>query len=102
MMPHGRAQEQKITIGGTKDGTVLAYRIEITQDAGAYPKAGAFLPMLTILMTPGPYHIPRAEAWSTSVVTNTTPGRRLPGRGAARGRRRGRPGHGPVRRRGRG
>jgi len=73
VMPHGRAQEQKITIGGTKDGTVLAYRIEITQDAGAYPKAGAFLPMLTILMTPGPYHIPRAEAWSASVVTNTTP-----------------------------
>jgi aerobic carbon-monoxide dehydrogenase large subunit len=73
VMPHGRAQEQKITIGGTKDGRVLAYRIEITQDAGAYPKAGAFLPMLTILMTPGPYQIPRAEAWSASVVTNTTP-----------------------------
>jgi aerobic carbon-monoxide dehydrogenase large subunit len=73
VMPHGRAQEQKITIGGTKDGTVLAYRIEITQDSGAYPKAGAFLPMLTRLMTPGPYHIPRAESWSTSVVTNTTP-----------------------------
>jgi len=73
VMPHGRAQEQKITIGGTKDGTVLAYRIEITQDCGAYPKAGAFLPSLTILMAPGPYRIPRAEAWSTSVVTNTTP-----------------------------
>jgi carbon-monoxide dehydrogenase large subunit len=72
-MPHGRAQEQKITIGGTKDGTVLAYRIEITQDCGAYPKAGAFLPSLTRLMTPGPYNIPRAESWSTSVVTNTTP-----------------------------
>jgi carbon-monoxide dehydrogenase large subunit len=73
VMPHGRAQEQKITIGGTKDGTVLAYRMEILQDCGAYPKAGAFLPSLTILMTPGPYHIPRAESWSTSVVTNTTP-----------------------------
>jgi carbon-monoxide dehydrogenase large subunit len=73
VMPHGRAQEQKITIGGTKDGTVLAYRIEIIQDCGAYPKAGAFLPSLTRLMTPGPYNIPRAESWSTSVVTNTTP-----------------------------
>jgi carbon-monoxide dehydrogenase large subunit len=73
VMPHGRAQEQKITIGGAKDGTVLAYRIEILQDCGAYPKAGAFLPSLTILMTPGPYHIPRAESWSASVVTNTTP-----------------------------
>jgi len=73
VMPHGRGQEQKVTIGGTKDGTVLAYRIEIIQDCGAYPKAGAFLPSLTILMAPGPYNIPRAEAWSTSVATNTTP-----------------------------
>jgi len=73
VMPHGRAQEQKVTIGGTTDGTVLAYRIEIIQDCGAYPKAGAFLPSLTILMAPGPYNIPRAEAWSTSVATNTTP-----------------------------
>ena len=38
VMPHGRAQEQKITIGGTKDGTVLAYRIEITQDAARTPR----------------------------------------------------------------
>jgi carbon-monoxide dehydrogenase large subunit len=72
-MPHGRAQQHKITIGGMKDGTVLAYRIEILQDCGAYPKAGAFLPSLTRLMTPGPYNIPRAESWSWSVVTNTTP-----------------------------
>jgi carbon-monoxide dehydrogenase large subunit len=73
VMPHGRAQEQKITIGGMRDGTVLAYRLEIIQDCGAYPKTGAFLPSLTRLMTPGPYNIPRAESWSTSVVTNTTP-----------------------------
>ncbi|HEX3514344.1 MAG TPA: xanthine dehydrogenase family protein molybdopterin-binding subunit [Trebonia sp.] len=72
-MPHGRAQQHKITIGGMKDGTVLAYRIEILQDCGAYPKAGAFLPSLTILMTTGPYNIPRAESWAYSVATNTTP-----------------------------
>jgi carbon-monoxide dehydrogenase large subunit len=72
-MTHGRAQQHKVTIGGMKDGTVLAYRIEILQDCGAYPKIGAFLPQLTILMTPGPYNIPRAESWAHSVVTNTTP-----------------------------
>ena len=72
-MTHGRAQQQKITIGGMRDGTVLAYRLEIVQDCGAYPKAGAFLPSLTVLMTSGPYNIPRAESWSWSVVTNTTP-----------------------------
>jgi carbon-monoxide dehydrogenase large subunit len=72
-MTHGRAQIQKITIGGSRDGTVAAYRIEILQDSGAYPRFGAFLPFLTILMAPGPYAIPRAEAVATSVVTNTTP-----------------------------
>ena len=72
-MTHGRAQRQTVTIGGSADGTLQAYRLEIVQDSGAYPKAGAFLPMLTILMAPGPYAIGRAEAWSVSVVTNTTP-----------------------------
>jgi aerobic carbon-monoxide dehydrogenase large subunit len=72
-MTHGRAQTQTVTIGGSTDGVISAYRLEIVQDCGAYPKAGAFLPSLTILMTPGPYSIPRAESYSTSVVTNTTP-----------------------------
>jgi carbon-monoxide dehydrogenase large subunit len=43
------------------------------QDCGAYPRIGAFLPALTILMAPGPYDIPRAEAVAKAVVTNTTP-----------------------------
>ena len=72
-MTHGRAQRQTITIGGSRDGQVAAYRLEILQDSGAYPRFGAFLPFLTIMMAPGPYAIPRAEAVATSVVTNTTP-----------------------------
>src|SRR6516165_7597336 len=72
-MTHGRAQRQRVTIGGSRDGTVTAYRLEILQDAGAYPRFGAFLPALTILMAPGPYAIARAEAIGKSVVTNTTP-----------------------------
>ena len=72
-MTHGRAQLQTITIGGRRDGTVTAYRLEILQDSGAYPRFGAVLPALTILMAPGPYAIGRAEAVARSVVTNTTP-----------------------------
>jgi carbon-monoxide dehydrogenase large subunit len=72
-MTHGRAQRQTVTIGGRRDGTVTAYRLEILQDSGAYLRFGAFLPFLTILMAPGPYAIDRAEAVATSVVTNTTP-----------------------------
>ena len=72
-MTHGRAQRQTVTIGGSRDGTVTAYRLEILQDAGAYPRFGAFLPALTIMMAPGPYAIGRAEAVAKTVVTNTTP-----------------------------
>jgi carbon-monoxide dehydrogenase large subunit len=72
-MTHGRAQRQTVTIGGSRDGTVQAYRLEVIQDCGAYPKIGAILPSLTILMTPGPYAFPRAEAAAIAVVTNTVP-----------------------------
>ncbi len=72
-MTHGRGQRQTVTIGGRRDGTVEAYRLEILQDCGAYPKLGAILPSLTILMAPGPYAIGRAEAAGTSVVTTTAP-----------------------------
>jgi aerobic carbon-monoxide dehydrogenase large subunit len=72
-MTHGRAQQHTVTIGGSRDGNVQAYRLEIVQDAGAYPRIGAVLPMLTILMTTGPYDIPKAEAVAKVVVTSTTP-----------------------------
>jgi aerobic carbon-monoxide dehydrogenase large subunit len=72
-MTHGRAQQHTVTVGGSRDGDIKAYRLEIVQDAGAYPKIGAVLPMLTILMTSGPYEIPNAEAIAKVVVTNTTP-----------------------------
>ncbi len=72
-MTHGRAQRQVIKIGGTRDGRILAYRLEIVQDAGAYPRMGGFLPFLTRLMAAGAYDIPHVEAASRLVVTNTTP-----------------------------
>jgi aerobic carbon-monoxide dehydrogenase large subunit len=72
-MTHGRAQEQKITIGGTRDGCVLAYRLDVVQDTGAYPRMSGFLPFLTKLMAVGPYDIPHVQTASRVVVTNTTP-----------------------------
>ena len=72
-MTHGRAQHHTITIGGSRDGDVQAYRLEIIQDCGAYLKIGAILPYLTMLMTTGPYEIPNAESVATVVVTSTTP-----------------------------
>ena len=72
-MTHGRAQVQTVTIGGDRDGTIRAYRLHVLQDSGAYPKFGALLPSLTVLMAPGVYDIPVLETSFQSVVTNTTP-----------------------------
>jgi carbon-monoxide dehydrogenase large subunit len=72
-MTHGRAQRQTLTLGGTRDGRLLAYRLEIIQDTGAYPRMSGFLPSLTSLMAVGPYRIPHVETAFRVVVTNTTP-----------------------------
>jgi carbon-monoxide dehydrogenase large subunit len=71
-MVQGRAQLQTITIGGNRDGDVLAYRIDVLADAGAYPKIGVLLPMFTRMMAPGVYDIPKVESRARVVVTTTT------------------------------
>ena len=70
---HGRGQVQDVTIGGTRDGYVLAYRLEVLQDTGAYPRISGILPFLTRMMLTGTYDIPQAECVARSVVTNTVP-----------------------------
>ena len=69
---HGRAQRLEFTLGGTRDGKVLAYRLDILADSGAYPILGAFLPNLTGLMASAVYVVPKVEVESRSVVTTTT------------------------------
>ena len=72
-MLQGRGQLQTITIGGRRDGTVLAYRLDVLADAGAYPSLGTFLPFFTRQMAPGVYDIPKVESRAKVLVTNTTP-----------------------------
>jgi carbon-monoxide dehydrogenase large subunit len=71
-MNHGRAQHQRVTIGGRRDGTLLAYRLDALANAGAYPH-GAFLAGPTVWMACGAYAIPQVDARVRSVVTHTTP-----------------------------
>jgi carbon-monoxide dehydrogenase large subunit len=70
---HARAQRMDFTIGGSRDGKVQAYKLDVLHDAGAYPGVGAFLPMLTRWMQAGVYAIPETAYASNSVVTNTAP-----------------------------
>lgn len=72
-MGHGRGQWQTIKIGGTRDGKVTAYRLNLVQDSGAYPALGAFLSFMTRTMTSGVYEIPVVQFNARSIVTNTTP-----------------------------
>jgi carbon-monoxide dehydrogenase large subunit len=72
-MTHGRAQMHTVTIGGSPEGDIRAYRLEILQDGGAYPAFGVLLPTLTRLMAPGVYDIAKVESSARSVMTNTTP-----------------------------
>jgi carbon-monoxide dehydrogenase large subunit len=60
-------------LGGTRDGTLLAYHLEIEQDAGAYASLGAYAPEATVRMTTGVYAIARARATATATFTATTP-----------------------------
>ncbi len=72
-MTQGRAQHIELELGATRDGRVVGVRVDIVQDAGAYPLFGAYLPAWTRTMAVGPYAIPKAEVGFRSVVTNTTP-----------------------------
>lgn len=70
---HGRAQVQYVELGGRRDGTLLAYRLRVLQEAGAYPDVGAILPIYTGLMAPGVYTIGQVAFASRSVLSNTAP-----------------------------
>jgi len=71
---HGRAQIHRAKLGGTRDGRLLAYQLQVLKDGGAYPSLyGPLLPGMTRLMTSGCYAIDQVWYGSDSVVTNTTP-----------------------------
>jgi aerobic carbon-monoxide dehydrogenase large subunit len=70
-MAQGRGQIQYARMGGTRDGRITAYQLDVVQDAGAYPVLGARLPAMTMLMTTGAYDIANAGFSGVSVVTDT-------------------------------
>ena len=77
-MVHGRGQRQTYKIGGTRDGRVLAYHLDVVQDCGAFNRLGAFLAQLTILMAAGVYDLPHAGASFRAGADQHDADRRLP------------------------
>src|ERR687895_1277545 len=72
-MTHGRGQRHTFKIGGTRDGRITAYRLDLVQDAGAYPRMAPLLATLTQLMASGVYDIAHVETRFQVALTNTTP-----------------------------
>jgi carbon-monoxide dehydrogenase large subunit len=70
---HGRGQIHRITIGGSRDGRISAYQLDVIQDSGAYPLIAAFLINMTMRMTTGVYAFDRVGFNGVSVATTTTP-----------------------------
>ena len=70
-MPNGRGQVQYAKLGGSRDGRITAYQLDVVQDAGAYPLVGAALPGMTQRMATGVYDIGNVGFTGVSVVTNT-------------------------------
>lgn len=70
-MPQGRGQSQQARLGGTRDGRITAYQLDVVQDAGAFPIIGAVLAGMTQRMLTGVYAIDNCGFTATTTVTNT-------------------------------
>ena len=69
----GRGQIQDVVVGGSRDGRIAAYQLDVMQDSGAYPLIAGFLPRMTMAMCTGVYDIDQAGFQAVSVPTSTTP-----------------------------
>ncbi len=72
-MGHARSQLNRVRLGGSADGNLTHYRLEIAQEAGAYPEGVSFLPYFTSIMASGVYTFEQVAASWVSVATNTAP-----------------------------
>ena len=95
---HGRAQLQKVTAGGTRDGKITHLRLELYQDSGGFAEIGTILgAAFTRGMASAVYDIPNIECRCISVVDEHHPGGRVPRRRPPGGHRCRRARDGPVR-----
>ncbi|WP_419847415.1 xanthine dehydrogenase family protein molybdopterin-binding subunit [Candidatus Poriferisocius sp.] len=68
-----RDQSQRITLAANRDGIVTALKAEVSADVGGYAGMGAFEPLQTQRLIPGPYRIDQVAVNASAVMTNTVP-----------------------------
>jgi carbon-monoxide dehydrogenase large subunit len=69
---HGRDFLMTAKLGVKQDGTIVGLDATVVASGGAYPGIGAILPMLTQMMSPGVYNIPKVRFDAITAVTNNT------------------------------
>jgi carbon-monoxide dehydrogenase large subunit len=69
---HGRDYVMTAKLGTRLDGTITGLDAKIVASGGAYPAIGAILPMLTQLMSPGVYDVPKVHFDAMTAITNNT------------------------------
>ena len=68
-----RDQDQRITLAADRDGNVTALEAVVSADVGGYAGMGAFEPLQTQRLIPGPYRIDQVAVTASAVMTNTVP-----------------------------
>ena len=68
-----RDQDQRITLAADQNGVVNALEAEVSADVGGYAGMGAFEPLQTQRLIPGPYRIDQVAVTASAVMTNTVP-----------------------------
>ena len=71
-MTHGRAQEQDVALGASRDGKLVGVETHVIADVGSYPTIAAAQPIFTGEMSTGVYDIPRLRFRASVPTTNTT------------------------------
>jgi carbon-monoxide dehydrogenase large subunit len=69
---HGRDYVMTAKLGTKLDGTIVGLDAKVVASGGAYPAIGAILPMLTQMMSPGVYAVPKVHFDAVTAATNTT------------------------------
>ncbi len=68
--------------GAARDGTLVAHRIELTADAGAYAYLSALVLLYATVTAAGPYRVPHVAVDARAVYTNNPPTSAMRGFGA--------------------
>ncbi len=68
-----RDQNQQITLAANQNGIVTALEAEVSADVGGYAGMGAFEPLQTQRLIPGPYRIDQVAVTASAVMTSTVP-----------------------------